>query len=135
MMLRVRKRFLRALSAQGMKRAYIYGLFAVGLISVVVIVLFVCQPSNPVKRVAKEHGIHLPASATSVRCGGDAWKRSFIDCGATVSFEMPESDLPGLVGKLSVHTSSVGTGDWVAPGNSQYVVKAPWASGSPDVVY
>jgi len=91
--------------------------------------------ADPMKRVVREHGVSVPSNASSIECGGDAWKRSFIDCGAISTFEIPASDLPAFLGILSVRKTSSGAGDTIVPGNLRYDVAATWATPPPDKAY
>lgn len=108
---------------------------AVGFLLLVVILIAIVFRADPLRRVAQEHGITLPASISEIECRGDAWKRSFIDCGAICTFEMPASDLPAFLKTLTIHKSSRGVGDTIVPGNSQYAVTAAWTFTTPDFAF
>lgn len=110
-------------------------LLASGLILLVGIGFALVLRGSPSERIAHEQGVSVPASASNIQSGGDAWKRWLIDCGATGTFEIPATDLPAFIGSLTNRQTAVGTGDTIVPGNPQYAVTAPWASGSPDYSY
>ncbi len=91
--------------------------------------------ADPMKRVVREHGFSIPPSASSLECGGDAWKRSFIDCGAISTFEIPATELSAFLGTLSIRKTSTGAGDTIVSGNSRYAIGTSWASIPPDFSY
>ena len=84
-------------------------------------------------RVLRDHGLTLPANAQSLEFSGDAWKRSFIDCGAVTAFEIPNSELPSFLASLSISNTSPGSR--VVPGNRQYALSTSWASRASDISY
>jgi len=118
-----------------MKRRSKVLLLASGLILLVGIGLALGFHASPGKRMAREQGVSIPTSASNIEIGGDAWKRWIKDCGAIGTFEILAADLPALIASLSVRKSAAGMGDTIVPGNPQYAVTAPWASGSPDSSY
>ena len=76
-------------------------------------------------RIEREHGIVLPASATDIQCGGDAWKRWF-DRGASSIFVIDPSDWSLIKGQL---TRAPGNTTFV-PGNDEYRrFRFPWRQG------
>ena len=91
--------------------------------------------TDPMKRVLREHGVSIPPSASSLECGGDAWKRAFIDCGAISTFEIPASELSAFLGSLSIRKTSTGAGDTIVPSNPQYAIGTSWASVPPNFSY
>ncbi len=103
-----------------------------GLILLLAVGIALGLHAGPSKRIAREQGVSVPASASNIVSGGDAWKRWMIDCGAIGTFEIPAADLPAFIGSLTVRKSVAGTGDTIVPGNPQYAVTAPWASVPPD---
>src|SRR5688500_18072331 len=83
---------------------------------------------NSQMRIRREHGIHLPASASAIRCRGDAWL-CFLDRGAASTFEITANDLLALLSQLNVQSSTRGVQESIFPGNPQYQVRASWISG------
>ncbi|BCU75518.1 hypothetical protein [Luteolibacter sp. LG18] len=80
-------------------------------------------------RIAREHGIALPASASNPECRGDAW-HMILDRGASSTFEMARKDLCGFVSKLKVQGSRTSI-----PGNEVYRVSAAWTKSHPMASY
>jgi hypothetical protein len=85
---------------------------------------------DPRNRIEHEHGIRLPASASSFECRGDA-SRGFLDRGASSSFIIASNDLGGFVSELKVHPGLT----TFIPGNSQYQIHAAWRKGKPMRTY
>jgi hypothetical protein len=88
-------------------------------------------------RIRREHGLQIPASASSFECRGDAWL-SIIDRGAASTFEMARTDMVSFTSQLRIRTSTTTETDAVAsifPGNSQYQVSAVWRTGTPIGTY
>jgi hypothetical protein len=106
-----------------------------GLLIFCIIAVLVGIRDKPMDRVMAEHRISLPPSASRIECGGDAWKRTFIDCGAICTFELPASELSSLLGSLTIRTTSAGTGNTIVPSNPEYAVAVPWAANPPDFAY
>ncbi|MGC4014598.1 MAG: hypothetical protein QM755_08810 [Luteolibacter sp.] len=80
-------------------------------------------------RIAREHGLDLPPSASNPECRGDAW-RMVLDRGASSTFEMARKDLTTFVSKLKI----LGCRPSI-PGNDIYQVSAPWVSKCPLASY
>ena len=76
-------------------------------------------------RVAREHGLKVPASAAHFICGGDA-RIGILDRGAASAFEMTEKDLPIFISQLKVRKEWAGVAGSIFPGNSQYQINIPW---------
>jgi hypothetical protein len=86
------------------------------------------------RRITREHGLRLPASAHAFLCRGDAWKHTFIDSAAASAFEMDSVDVPLFVSQLKVRPllESCGPG---LPSNSQYQISRPWLTGPATKAY
>jgi hypothetical protein len=56
---------------------------------------------NSVARVNREHGLHLPSSASHFVCRGDAWI-PVLDRAAVSTFEMARADLGAFTNQLKV---------------------------------
>ena len=91
-----------------------------GLILLLAVGIALGLHAGPSKRIAREQGVSVPASASNIVSGGDAWKRWMIDCGAIGTFEIPAADLPAFIGSLTVRKSVAGTGDTIVPGNPRF---------------
>src|SRR5262245_60846028 len=91
---------------------------------------------NSARRIEREHGLMLPASATQFVCRGDAWKHIFIDSGAASAFEMASDDLPKFLAQLKIKKTHTGTfrpdySDNIYPANPQYQIHQSWMDGIP----
>ena len=64
--------------------------------------LITAPPDDLSARLERIHGIHLPATATSIQSRGDAW-HGFLDRGEATVFEMQSADLAAFVGQLKVN--------------------------------
>jgi hypothetical protein len=117
---------------QAVVRKYLLIVFGSALALVLITwAFFALRPAKD--RVMRDHGLTLPASAKALEFSGDAWKRSFIDCGAVTAFEIPISELPSFLASLNV--SGTSPGSKVVPGNWQYALSTSWASRASDVSY
>ena len=85
---------------------------------------------DPRARLEHEHGLHLPSSATSIECGGDAWI-GFLDRGASSAFVMNPKELGGFMSQLKIQPG----GHSFIPGNRQYQLHAAWRKGVPTSSY
>ena len=87
------------------------------------------------RRINKEHGLSVPASASNFLCGGDAWIPVCPDCGAASAFEIASNDVPAFLAQLKVRDSFKGIregyGSSIFPGNPQYQIHRPWMTGAP----
>ena len=81
-------------------------------------------------RIEHEHGLQLPASASSFECRGDA-SRGFLDRGAASSFTIISNDLSTFTSQLKVRAGLT----TFMPGNSQYRLHAVWRTGTPLTTY
>jgi hypothetical protein len=81
-------------------------------------------------RIEHEHGLRLPASASSFECRGDA-ARGFLDRVAASAFTVASNDLAGFLAQLTVRIDL----QTFIPGNSQYQLHASWRRGSPLATY
>lgn len=118
--------------SQAVYRKYL--LLACGFALALVLItgtFYIFQPAR--SRVLRDHGLTLPTSAKSLELCGDAWKRSFIDCGAVTAFEIPNSELPSFLASLSILNTS--SGSRVVPGNKPYALSTSWASRASDISY
>jgi hypothetical protein len=86
-------------------------------------------------RVLREHGISIPSSASSIRCGGDGWKRWFSDCCAIATFEISEADLPAFIGAVSAQQTYPVFGAQNIPNNVSDIVTPSWMSVRPNSSY
>ena len=91
------------------------------------------------KRVTREHGLVLPASASHFVCKGDAWIM-IMDRGAASAFEIASNDVPRFLAQLKIKDTHHGDhrpeySNSIFPGNPQYQVQTPWMSGSPMETY
>jgi hypothetical protein len=117
---------------QAVCRKYLLVVFGFAIALVLITwAFFSFQPAK--SRVMRDHGLTLPASAKSLEFSGDAWKRSFIDCGAVTAFEIPISELPSFLASLSI--SGTSPGSRVVPSNRQYALSTSWASRASDTSY
>lgn len=109
------------------------------LVACVVSVPFLAQFAGVIghsaRRINREHGLWLPASATNFQCYGDAWLRMISDCGAASTFEMAKSDLPSLISQITVRESTSGVATSIFPANPRYQVTASWFAGLPQSTY
>ena len=85
---------------------------------------------DPQTRLEHEHGLHLPASATSIECRGDAWI-GFLDRGASSSFVIAANELETFVSQLKIEPR----GHSFIPSNWQYQLHAAWRKGVPISTY
>ena len=83
---------------------------------------------NSARRVAREHGLKVPASAHKFVCGGDAWLHPLMDSGAASAFVMESRDLAGFTSQLQIREAHDGNSS-VFPTNSRYQIQRPWKSG------
>ena len=85
---------------------------------------------DPRSRIEQEHGLRLPASASSFECRGDA-ARGSLDRGAASSFTIASGDLATFISQLKIHPGLT----TFIPGNSQYQLHAVWRTGTPTTTY
>jgi len=95
---------------------------------------------NSARRIEREHGLVLPASATQFVCRGDAWKHIFMDSGAASAFEMASNDLPKFLSQLKIKETHKGTfrpdySDYIYSSNPQYQISRSWMEGTPLETY
>ncbi len=86
--------------------------------------------ADPRSRIQHEHGLRLPASASSFECRGDA-ARGFLDRGAASAFTIATNDVARFLSQLTVRTGL----QTFIPGNSQYHLRAAWRHGAPAATY
>jgi hypothetical protein len=91
------------------------------------------------RRITREHGLVLPASASHFVCKGDAWIM-IMDRGAASAFEMASNDVPRFLAQLKIKDTHHGDhrpeySNSIFPGNPQYQVRTSWMSGSPLETY
>jgi len=111
-----------------MKRRTSITLTTVAIIVVIAIAVPLTVLNSQTRwRAEWEHGIALPASATSFQCRGDA-NRLLLDRGASTVFVMAAADVPLLNSKLTVNQSL----QTFVPENPQYHGFAfPWGATTP----
>ena len=113
------------------KLFYIVGVsFALAML-----LLFCIVFGDSASRIRREHGLTLPASASSIECRGDAWLRPIMDCGAASSFEASVGDIPLFIAQLRVRSTTTGVFETIFPGNPEYQVHRAWMSGTPTATY
>jgi hypothetical protein len=106
---------------------------AVIVVAALLVVAFAFTRSSfrdPRTRIEHEHGLHLPASASSFECRGDA-ARGFLDRGAASSFTIASNDVAVFISQLKIHPGLT----TFIPGNSQYQLHAVWRTGTPTATY
>jgi len=114
-----------------------------GLLSAIAIIVFFaflggCLGSSG-RRITREHGLVLPASASHFVCKGDAWV-AIMDRGAASAFQCASNDVPSFVAQLKIKDTHHGDrgpkfSNSIFPGNPQYQVRTPWMSGIPLETY
>jgi len=115
--------------APGRWMGRVLGALASSMVVAVGVIIYQGILDQSTERIAREHGLALPPSATNPECRGDAW-RMILDRGASSTFEMARTDLCAFVSKLRVqgHHTSI-------PANRIYQVSAPWIAKSPLASY
>ena len=120
------------LSRSGCNRRRIIKVAAIAALVLLVVTFAFTHSSfgDPRARIEHEHGLHLPASAASFECRGDAWK-GFLDRGAASAFVIASNDLVTFISQLKARHGLT----TFIPGNSQYQLDAAWRNGTPAATY
>jgi hypothetical protein len=86
-----------------------------------------------IRRLEREHGLKIPASASDILCRGDAWEL-LDDRGAASAFVITTNDLPAFTSQLKVR-STLWKQEGIFPGNQEYQIHKPWMTGYPMTTY
>jgi len=81
------------------------------------------------RRVKRDHGLHIPRTAETLSCRGNAWMHTFSDSDAVSVFEMSAADVPSLVSQLTLCDTA--DGDISFPVDSRNQIHRPWMAKTP----